>query len=1126
VYNVAANTVPNTSATLKATRPSNANGLRIKNTDINTSAVDISGNVFDISYNITLTDSVVERSYEIRARYYSVDTPAPTFQYVDSLPVTVTFKNGTSNRPRPVIKSKNYITASGTNKYFTVTYGDCDNAGSWLNSNTALVSNVYVKKTGATDVDVGTNDGSVDISVFNGDNVDIYVQDKFTTTYKVTPQVTVVGGITNINGNGTDRPSLVQTVNSQSSLPFYLAANPQIDENSIVVDGTNKVMTVNVKNMGNTILNNAMLVVSQDSTINEGDKGYYGVAYFDNQAVTGFSSTESNKLVDISGNALTTLSVTAAELGMSKVTTLTFSSINLANANPVNVSLFVGNTVEGSDSCAVANKAIVYPYAAPVLSGSVVYAAGYTATATYTFNTNVSAIKVMKSDGTTIIASQAVSSGTAPIVIPYTDADISGAKSFYVVALGNSFNSFAPESMASASQLLKTPPVSSSFTQTNLLARYDASVASSYTLSGGNVTTWNDLTGNGYHLTANGSGPTTTTINSITAFDFNSNRGLIRTLVPLTTPITMFMVATYRFAAGTWGNFMHHGDHDFDWSLRKTGNSNYVNFHSNNDNTDVQLLMSNNTNYIWVCRIVGNTREFWAYSDTQSTRYISGTPVTITAGIKTLYVGRSDTNEACNSTIGEILYYNASLSDADVTKNVGYLQNKWFNIPTPTQTNLLARYDASVASSYTLSGGGNVTTWNDLTGNGYHLTANGTGPTVSTINTISAFNFNPGRGLKYSSMPLAANITVFMVAKYSTFIGGWGNFMHHGNRDSDWSIRRNGGNNTIDFTSGQNGTTELPVANNVNYIFVGRIVGTGSTATKQFWMYSDTVALQYATAPPVTITPGNKPLYVGMSDATWQNESCNGTIGEILYYNASLSDADVTKNVAYLQNKWFNIPTTPTQTNLLARYDASVASSYTLNGGNVTQWNDLTGNGYHLIPSGTGPTTTTINSVPAFNFNSGRGLKSLSVPLAAQVTVFIVAKYSSLISQFGTFIQHGVRYDNWVIRRNGTNIDFNSGENGTAMLPVSNDKNYIFVGRIVGTTKQFWVYSETSPVQYVTNPPVRIAASSSTPIYVGISDNSGESSNSTIGEILYYNASLSDADVTQNVAYLKKKWFI
>ena len=93
-----------------------------------------------------------------------------------------------------------------------------------------------------------------------------------------------------------------------------------------------------------------------------------------------------------------------------------------------------------------------------MLSGTVAYATvspgNYTATATYTFETGVSAIKVMKSDGTTIIASQAVSSGTAQIVIPYTTADITGAKSFYVVALGNGTVS---ESTASVSQELYDP---------------------------------------------------------------------------------------------------------------------------------------------------------------------------------------------------------------------------------------------------------------------------------------------------------------------------------------------------------------------------------------------------------------------------------------------------------------------------------------------------------------------------------------------------------------------------------------------------------------------------------------------------------------------------------------------
>ena len=149
-------------------------------------------------------------------------------------------------------------------------------------------------------------------------------------------------------------------------MAFYLADNPQIVESSIVVDGSHNVVTVNAKNMGTLYLNNAMLVVSQDSTIDEGDQGYYALAYFNK--TTGFLSTvpESNTL-DISGNVqnkqikLSVSDVSETETGMTKITKLTFSPINLVNKNPVNLVLLVRNTIEGSDSCAVANKAISYP---------------------------------------------------------------------------------------------------------------------------------------------------------------------------------------------------------------------------------------------------------------------------------------------------------------------------------------------------------------------------------------------------------------------------------------------------------------------------------------------------------------------------------------------------------------------------------------------------------------------------------------------------------------------------------------------------------------------------------------------------------------------------------------------
>lgn len=222
-----------------------------------------------------------------------------------------------------------------------------------------------------------------------------------------------------------------------------------------------------------------------------------------------------------------------------------------------------------------------------------------------------------------------------------------------------------------------TPPP---WVTTGLFSRYDASDSSSYTLSGGNVTQWKDLTGKGHHLTPNGTGPTLTTINSKSAFNFNSNRGLMCNDVPLSTQITIFIVITNKDIEGTpwgYGSFVHHGHRDTDWAIERVNTSDFISFQSNNDDFS-KVLVQNDKNYIIVGRIVGNTRQIWAYSETLSPQNASGGTVTITAGNKSLYVGKSENNEPCNSIIGELLYYNAPLHDDDVNQNVEYLKNKWF----------------------------------------------------------------------------------------------------------------------------------------------------------------------------------------------------------------------------------------------------------------------------------------------------------------------------------------------------------------------------------------------------------------------------------------------------------------
>jgi hypothetical protein len=103
-------------------------------------------------------------------------------------------------------------------------------------------------------------------------------------------------------------------------------------------------------------------------------------------------------------------------------------------------------------------------FAAPTLSGSVSYsgtADAYTVIATYGTAANVSHVKAMKSDGTTIIASQAVSSGSVTLTFSYATADITGSKTFYVVALGNNYGGDSPPT--TLYEFLYPPPILSNF---------------------------------------------------------------------------------------------------------------------------------------------------------------------------------------------------------------------------------------------------------------------------------------------------------------------------------------------------------------------------------------------------------------------------------------------------------------------------------------------------------------------------------------------------------------------------------------------------------------------------------------------------------------------------------------
>jgi len=314
---------------------------------------------------------------------------------------------------------------------------------------------------------------------------------------------------------------------------------------------------------------------------------------------------------------------------------------------------------------------------------------------------------------------------------------------------------------------------------------------------------------------------------------------------------------------------------------------------------------------------------------------LSKNPSTLTILLKDVATGQTHT--ASTSVGSNIMSTNGPVTVGGWEQNLNYFSgtissvivtNPDAGITTFTHSHILARYDASVASNYVVNGNKDVTQWTDLatdlTGKVYNLVPNGSKPMPTTmftplipatINSLPALNFNPVRGLICPSVPLATSFTVFMVVKYSTLIATWGNFMHHGNRDADWSIRRNSlssRNYNIDFAAWGNGVAELPVSTNTNYIIVARYItntvnGVVTSRARELWLYSDTeIPLKTPVRSGGTVTAGSKPLYVGRSERADLDEGCNSNIGEILYYSAALSDPDIAKNVAYLSNKWLN----------------------------------------------------------------------------------------------------------------------------------------------------------------------------------------------------------------------------
>jgi len=125
--------------------------------------------------------------------------------------------------------------------------------------------------------------------------------------------------------------------------------------------------------------------------------------------------------------------------------------------------------------------------------------------------------------------------------------------------------------------------------------------------------------------------------------------------------------------------------------------------------------------------------------------------------------------------------------------------------------------------------------------------------------------------------------------------------------------------------------------------------------------------------------------------------------------------------------------------------DASNAGSITSSGGAVSQWNDLSGNGYHVVNSiaANKPTTgaATLNGLNVLTFDGGDYLITNSaVSVAQPCTIFVVGKWTS-----------GAANTRYLGHRGSDNFQFINGQAISATSSIYAGTGFVSSGGTAGS---------------------------------------------------------------------------
>jgi len=513
----------------------------------------------------------------------------------------------------------------------------------------------------------------------------------------------------------------------------------------------------------------------------------------------------------------------------------------------------------------------------------------------------------------------------------------------------------------------------------------DGNDATTLTLSGSNVTSWNDKSGNGNNANIVTSTPPTYVSNAV-VFTASNSTGLRGNMNASLTNASVFIVTSYISNSGSpiynprlfilGSNNSTDNNLIGQLSLIDQGRSAIVTYVGNGTgnafgvgNFQTGGTISFSTAYLYT-----NISTYSGTTFTNSTPVngYAGTYATKTGTMATggSYVGSANryaignymystagpNGDAYNGNVYEVIVYSNALTTSQRQQVEGYLAQKWNLVTTtPAFSNPLSVsglqlwLDASDSSTVTTSGS-NVTNVRDKSPNNLTLagatgfsypnnTFNGTYPSFYGSNRSNAWN------LGSNSISLSQPLTVFFVGMRPPISTNFYDGYIFDGLNSTNRIYQYGDNYT---TGALTNTTMIP----------GRFPNVPLLITS---VYNTTNSSQYVNGTQVfsNINGGTSNLTSGIRIAN-SFDSTNSWVGhfcEFLIYNSVLSTLQRQQIEYYLANKWglrsvvsFAPPSLP---NCALWFDAADTSptSITTSGTQITVWWDKSRNGTNATPN-------------------------------------------------------------------------------------------------------------------------------------------------------------------------------